>query len=195
MAILSIKKYPEAVLKTVAKPVGEITPSLVSLAADMLETMYAAPGVGLAAPQVGHSIRLAVIDTRYRSSAGHIDETDLTDLEKAVQFPLKLFNPVILKTEGKQSFEEGCLSVPGYAETVPRAQYVEFESLDVNGEKILIRTDGLLAICIQHEIDHLNGKLFLDRLSQIKKTLLKSKIKKYGFSEDELKSGITSRNL
>ena len=191
MAILSIKKYPEAVLKTVAKEVKEITPSLVSLASDMLETMYAAPGVGLAAPQVGFSIRLTVIDTRSRDDVGRVDEGQMTELERQVPFPLKLFNPVILKKEGKTTFEEGCLSVPGFAENVQRAKYVEFEALTPENKKILIKADGLLAICIQHEIDHLDGKLFLDRLSTIKRGLIKSKIKKNGFTGE----GSTNRAL
>jgi peptide deformylase len=180
VAILTIKKYPEQVLKTVAKEVDEITPSLISLATDMLETMYAAPGVGLAAPQVGYSIRLCVIDVRYRDSFGKINVSELTELERAVAFPLRLFNPVITNKDGKTTFEEGCLSVPGYAESVERAKYVEFEALGVDSKKIFIKSDGLLAICIQHEIDHLNGKLFIDRLSTIKRTLIKSKIKKHG---------------
>jgi peptide deformylase len=184
VAILTIKKYPEQVLKAVAKEVTEITPSLLSLANDMLETMYAAPGVGLAAPQVGYSLRLCVIDTRYRDSLGKVDVSDQTELERAVSFPLKLFNPKILNKDGKTTFEEGCLSVPGYAEAVPRAKYVEFEALGIDGKKILIKTDGLLAVCIQHEIDHLDGKLFIDRLSTIKRSLIKSKIKKHGLDGD-----------
>jgi peptide deformylase len=185
VAILSIKKYPEAVLKAVAKPIDEITPSLISLANDMLETMYAAPGVGLAAPQVGYSIRLAVIDTRYRDDFGRVEPEKLTDLEREVTFPLKLFNPVILKKDGKVSFDEGCLSVPGYVEPVKRFEYVEFEAYGPDEKKISISTDGLLAICIQHEIDHLNGKLFLDHLSHIKRSMIKSKIKKNGFDDNE----------
>jgi peptide deformylase len=184
VAILAIKKYPEPVLKAVAKPIDEITPSLVSLASDMLETMYAAPGVGLAAPQVGYSIRLAVIDTRYRDDFGRVELDKLTDLEKEVAFPLKLFNPVILKKDGKISYDEGCLSLPGYIEPVKRFEYVEFEAYTPENEKIKISTDGLLAICIQHEIDHLNGKLFIDHLSHIKRSLIKSKIKKGGFGEE-----------
>jgi peptide deformylase len=185
VAILSIKKYPESVLKSVAQEVTEITPSLVSLASDMLETMYAAPGVGLAAPQIGHSIRLCVIDTRYRDDRGDLDVERMTELERAISYPLKLFNPVITKREGRASYEEGCLSVPGFIENVGRAKYVEFEALTHENKKILIKTDGLLAICIQHEIDHLDGKLFLDRLSTVKRSLIKAKIKKHGFSQDE----------
>jgi peptide deformylase len=185
VAILKVKKYPDSILKQVAKPVDEITPALVSLAADMLETMYAAPGIGLAAPQVGFSIRLVVIDTRYRDQSGRVADDEMTELEKKVVFPLKLFNPVILKKEGKTTFEEGCLSVPGFVETVQRADYVEFEALTAQNNKIQIKTDGLLAICIQHEIDHLDGKLFIDRLSTVKRGLIRSKIKKHGYPTGE----------
>ena len=191
MAILKIKTYPEEVLKAIAKPVTAVTPELKRLSDDMLETMYAAPGIGLAAPQVNQSVRLIVIDSRYRDEDGRVDDDTMTDLEKAVKFPLRLFNPVILKREGKTTFEEGCLSVPGFIETVQRANYIEAEALNSEGKKITIKTDGLLAICIQHEIDHLDGKLFIDRLSTVKRTLIKSKIKKYGYSsKDELKQHI-----
>ena len=185
MAILSIKTYPEEVLKAVAKPVKTVTEELKILAANMLETMYAAPGIGLAAPQVGSSVRLIVIDTRWRGDDGEVDIESMTELERAVKFPLRLFNPVILKKEGKTSFEEGCLSVPGFVETVHRANYIEMEALTDENKKINIKTDGLLAICLQHEIDHLEGKLFIDRLSTVKRALIKSKIKKYGYSANE----------
>jgi len=184
VAILEIKTYPESILKQVAKPVSKIVPEHVILANDMLETMYAAPGIGLAAPQVGHSIRLVVIDTRYRDESGKVDLSGMSDMEKKITFPLKLFNPVILNKDGKTTFEEGCLSVPGFLETVQRAEYVEFEALTPDG-KIMIKTDGLLAVCIQHEIDHLDGKLFIDRLSTVKRNLIKSKIKKYGYLSQE----------
>jgi peptide deformylase len=191
MAILKVKTYPEEVLKQVAKPVKNITADLKTLASDMLETMYAAPGIGLAAPQVGKSVRLIVIDTRMRGDDGKVDTEFMTELECQVEFPLKLFNPVILKKVGKTTFEEGCLSVPGYIETVQRADYVEVEALTSEGAKVVIKTDGLLAICLQHEIDHLDGKLFIDRLSTVKRTLIKSKIKKYGYSsQDDLKQHI-----
>jgi peptide deformylase len=185
VAILSICKFPEEVLKQVAKPVKEFGESLVKLTDDMLETMYAAPGIGLAAPQIGQSIRVAVIDVRYRDETGQVDVESMTELEKKIQFPLRLVNPVITKKEGKTTFEEGCLSVPGFTETVQRVNYVELEAFTPLGEKIRIKTDGLLAICIQHEIDHLDGKLFIDRLSTVKRTLIKSKIKKYGYSTEE----------
>lgn len=191
MAILTVKTYPEEVLKQVAKPIKSVSPTYKKLASDMLETMYAAPGIGLAAPQVGQSIRLIVIDTRLRGDDGKVDDEFMTELERAISFPLKLFNPVIVKKEGKTTFEEGCLSVPGYIETVQRANYVEVKALGMDNEDILLKTDGLLAICLQHEIDHLDGKLFIDRLSTVKRTLIKSKIKKYGYSsQDDLKQHI-----
>jgi peptide deformylase len=184
VAILKICTFPEEVLKQVAKPVKEFGEHLVKLTDDMLETMYAAPGIGLAAPQIGQSIRVTVIDVRYRDESGEVDTASMTELEKKVHFPLRLVNPVITKKDGKTTFEEGCLSVPGYTEIVQRVNYVELEAYTPLGEKIQIKTDGLLAICIQHEIDHLDGKLFIDRLSTVKRTLIKSKIKKYGYSTE-----------
>src|SRR5690606_28445306 len=118
--------------------------------------------------QVNRQIRLVVIDTRKPEDEAAETRYELggeSDLERAVQQPLILFNPVITKKQGKTTFDEGCLSVPTYFETVERAKYVEVEALNEKGEKITIKTDGLLAICIQHEIDHLDGKLFIDRLS------------------------------
>ena len=185
MAILKIFKYPEEVLKKVAKPVQSVNAELGKLASDMLETMYAAPGVGLAAPQVGHSVRLIVIDVRLRDEDGRVDESVLTELEKQIPMPLVMFNPVITKKEGKESFEEGCLSVPGFYETVQRAAYVEAKALDRDGQEFDVKTDGLLAVCIQHEIDHLEGKLFIDRLSPVKRGLIKTKIKKNGYPSRE----------
>ncbi len=191
MAKLEIRTFPDEVLKKVAKPVTKVTPELAKLADDMLETMYDAPGVGLAAPQVGQSVRLIVIDTRYRGDDGSMDASDLTELEKKVSLPLRLFNPVIVKKEGNTSYEEGCLSVPGFVELVKRSEYVEVEALNEKGEKIKIATDGLLSICLQHEVDHLDGKLFIDRLSTVKKTLIKSKIRKHGYpTEEEAKQHI-----
>jgi peptide deformylase len=185
VAILDVKTYPDGVLKKIAKPVSTVTPEHVLLAKDMLETMYAAPGIGLAAPQVGHSIRLIVIDTRYRDDSGQVDPEDMTEMEREIPFPLMLFNPVITHQTGKTTFEEGCLSVPGFLETVQRFSTVEFEALNVENKKVKFKTDGLLAICVQHEIDHLDGKLFIDRLSAVKRNLIKNKIKKYGYSSRE----------
>ncbi len=188
MSILDIKTYPAQVLKAVAKSVKEITPKLVKLTDDMLETMYVAPGIGLAAPQVGQSLRIIVLDVRVLDESGQLDETVMTELERNIKFPLRLFNPVITKKIGKTSFEEGCLSVPGFTEMVERFEYVEFTALDVFGKSANFKTDGLLAVCIQHEIDHLDGKLFIDRISTVKRGLIKSKIRKHGYQPpDELK--------
>jgi peptide deformylase len=182
MSVLKVLTFPDPVLKKKAEPVKKVTPELVQLAQDMLETMYAAPGVGLAANQVGVTQRLIVIDTRPTDKEGVVIEDRMTPLEREVTYPLILFNPEILVQKGGTSFEEGCLSVPGYTEEVKRPEYVEIRAMNEKGEKVEIKTDGLLAICIQHEIDHLDGKLFLDRLSPIKRNMIKSKIKKNGYS-------------
>ncbi len=185
MSLLKIYTYPEEVLKKVAKPVDRVTAELVQLSSDMLETMYAAPGIGLAAPQIGRSIRMIVIDIRLRDDSGHVDESAMTELEKKIPMPLVLFNPVVLEKEGKTTFEEGCLSVPGFYENVERAKAIYFKAIGVNGIEIKAHVDGLLAICIQHEIDHLDGKLFIDRLSTVKRGIIKSKIKKHGYPSRE----------
>ncbi len=185
MAILEIHTFPDPILKKKAEPVKKVTAELAQLAADMLETMYAAPGVGLAANQVGRAIRLIVIDTRPTDHDGNVIEERMTALEREVKYPLVLFNPEIVVQKGGTSWDEGCLSVPGYVENVKRPEYVEIKALNEKGEPVEIKTDGLLAICIQHEIDHLEGKLFLDRLSPIKRNMIKSKIKKNGYERNE----------
>lgn len=184
MAILNVRKYPDEVLKQVAKPVEDFSPDLETLANNMLETMYDAPGIGLAAPQVGESVRLIVVDIRNVGDDGVFSTEHLTELESQIQYPLRLVNPVVVHSEGKTTFEEACLSVPGFSENVQRAEYIEVEATSVTGEKLTLKTDGLLAICIQHEIDHLDGKLFIDRLSTIKRSMIKSKIKKHGYADD-----------
>lgn len=184
MAVLEILTYPDPRLRRAGKPVAKVTPELAQLAQDMLETMYHSHGIGLAAPQVGESIRLLVMDTRPREN-GRYKLEDMTDLEKVVNFPLIIFNPVLIAKRGKTSFDEGCLSVPTYFETVERAEYVEVEGLNEKGEKIVIKSDGLVAICLQHEMDHLDGKLFIDRLSLIKSNRIKSRIKKFGYPNKE----------
>ncbi|MCB0393453.1 MAG: peptide deformylase [Bdellovibrionales bacterium] len=188
MPILEIKTYPDPILKKKSLDVKSVTPEYQKLAEDMLETMYAAPGIGLAAIQVGVPIRMLVIDIRRTNEDGSFADDDFTEKEKTVQFPIVIFNPVITKKEGKTTYEEGCLSVPGYTETVERAEYIEVEGLDKNGQRFEVKTDGLLAICFQHEMDHLEGKLFIDRISFVKSNRIRSKIKKYGYpdqSEDE----------
>lgn len=192
MAILEVLKFPDPRLRLKCKPVVAVTPELVTLAQDMLETMYSFKGIGLAAAQVDRQVRLVVLDTRPREN-GRYKIEDMTELEQAVTQPLILFNPEIIWKEGKTTYDEGCLSVPTYFETVERFDVVEVKALDIDGKEISFKSDGLLAICIQHEIDHLDGKLFIDRLSPIKSSRIKSKIKKFGYpdpsepqSEDEL---------
>jgi len=182
MAILEILKFPDPRLRNKGQSVDQVTPELKQLAEDMLETMYSFKGIGLAALQVDRPVRLLVTDTRPREN-GRYKLEDLTELEQAVPQPLVLFNPEIVKKEGKTTYDEGCLSVPTYYETVERFDYIEVKALDIHGQPILVKTDGLLAICIQHEIDHLDGKLFIDRLSPIKSSRIKSKIKKYGYPD------------
>ncbi len=183
--VLEILKYPDPRLRKKGVPVTEVTPELRKLAEDMLETMYAAHGIGLAAPQVGQSVRLLVIDTRPRDEEGNIDESAMTELERQVPQPLIVFNPEIVVARDKTTYEEGCLSVPGYYETVERSQYVEVKYLDIDGQERLIKTDGLLAVCLQHEMDHLEGKLFIDRLSFVKSNRIKNRIQKHGYPTPE----------
>jgi peptide deformylase len=185
MAKLKIYAFPDIVLTKKAAPIERVDQSYFKLADDMLETMYAAPGIGLAAPQVGELVRLLVIDTRPTDDNDQVDESRMTELEKAVQYPVIIFNPEIVKSEGVTTYEEGCLSVPGYTEEVQRAKWIEAHGLDKDGKKLIIQTDGLLAICLQHEMDHLEGKLFIDRISFVKSERIKSKIKKYGYPDND----------
>jgi peptide deformylase len=163
MAILEIKKYPEKVLKEKATPVTLFDDDLQVLIDNMIETMYAAPGVGLAAPQVGHAKRLAVIDISSREE----------------KLPLLVIvNPVIAISEGEVEFEEGCLSLPEYTAVVKRAEKVVVKAQDRDGKAIEIEGMDLLAIALQHEIDHLDGILLIDRISPIKREFFKKRYKK-----------------
>ena len=182
MAILEVLKFPDPRLRKKGVAIKKVNAALRTLAQDMLETMYSFKGIGLAAAQVNKQVRLIVLDTRPREN-GRYKLEDLTELEKAVSQPLVIFNPVIVKKEGKTTYDEGCLSVPTYFETVERFNWIELRGLDLEGKEFTIQTDGLLAICLQHEIDHLDGKLFIDRLSPIKSMRLKSKIKKFGYPD------------
>lgn len=200
MAILEILKFPDPRLRKKCKPVEKVTPELSQFAKDMLETMYSFNGIGLASAQVDRQIRLLVCDTRPREN-GRYKLEDMTQLELAVPQPLVMFNPEIVSKKGKTTYDEGCLSVPTYYETVERFDFIEVKALDIDGKPIRFTTDGLLSICIQHEIDHLDGKLFIDRLSPIKSARIKAKIKKFGYpdpsehpeSEEELEKAETNR--
>ncbi|AMV71046.1 peptide deformylase [Desulfuromonas carbonis] len=163
MAILRIYHYPEPVLKQPAAPVTVFDAELQRLAADMAETMYAAPGVGLAAPQVGVSQRLIVLDC-----AGREEPRQL----------LVAVNPEIIARAGESCEEEGCLSVPEYYAKVERSATVQVRYQDLAGVSQELEAEGLWAICFQHEIDHLNGILFVDHLSPLKKSLFRKKYKK-----------------
>lgn len=203
MGILEILKFPDPRLRKKCKPVDKVTPELSQFAKDMMETMYSFNGIGLAAAQVDRQIRLLVCDTRPRDrsdSGGRYKIEDMTELEQKVPQPLVLFNAEIVAKKGKTTYDEGCLSVPTYYETVERFDEIEVKALDIDGKPVHFTTDGLLAICIQHEIDHLDGKLFIDRLSPIKSARIKSKIKKFGYpdpkdseADEELEKAETSR--
>jgi len=171
MALLPIVIYPAPILKRVADPIESITPQIKQLLSDMADTMYEAPGIGLAAPQVGYSVRAVVVDV------GHDDEED-----PRPGMLLKLVNPEIIEFSGTTDYEEGCLSIPDIREKVKRHAEIKVRALNENGEEIVIEADGLLSICLQHEIDHLNGILFVDRLTSIRKELIKKKLLKLAAS-------------
>jgi peptide deformylase len=166
MAIRPIRTFPDPVLRSKTPRVEKIDSSLDRLIQDMVETMHAAPGVGLAANQVGVPLQLAVIDL-----SGREDDGDRHPL-------LVIINPEILSSEGSVTEEEGCLSIPDYAEKVKRAAKVKVRAQDRTGKPFEIAAEGLLAKALQHEIDHLNGLLFVDRLSPLKKNIFKRRYKK-----------------
>jgi peptide deformylase len=159
MAILEIKEYGEPVLREKSLPVKEITPEILNLIRDMAETMYTASGAGLAAPQVGVSKKIIIIDG---------EEEGL----------IVLVNPMMVKSEGEVIEEEGCLSIPGVYSEVKRSSKVTVKALNESGEPIKITKEGLLARALQHEIDHLEGILFVDRIGKVKRQLLLNKLKK-----------------
>ncbi len=191
MAVLNVLKFPDLRLRQKGKTVEKITPDLRQLAEDMLETMASKNGVGLAAIQVAQPVRLLVADTRSElSEEGEAEARYSTaslkkDLVAHVKQPLILFNPEIVKKEGAVAFSEGCLSFPSYFAEVKRAEIVEVKAINEKGEDIYIRTDGLLSICLQHEIDHLRGRLFIDHLSPIKARRLREEIEKNGYPEQK----------
>jgi peptide deformylase len=161
MALLQILEFPDPRLRTKAQPVTQVDASLRKLVDDMFETMYSAPGIGLAATQVNVPKRLLVIDISDRRDR-----------------PLVLINPDVVAREGVEETEEGCLSVPGVFDKVTRAEKILVRALDRDGKPFELEADGLLAVCIQHEIDHLDGKLFVDYLSELKRTRIRKKLEK-----------------
>ena len=186
MAKLEILTYPNPLLREVSEKVKTFNTEIKKLAEDMLETMYDANGIGLAAPQVGKLYRMLVIDTRPRDpEKSRYENEELSELEAKIKQPLVLINPEIVNGTGKTTFDEGCLSVPSFFETVERFETVEVKAQDVNGKEIRFTTDGLLAICIQHEMDHLEGTLFIDHISFTKSNKIKNTIKKSGYPTKE----------
>ena len=161
MAVLNILRYPDPRLHRIAEPVREVDEHIRQLVRDMAETMYAAPGIGLAASQVDQHVRLIVID---------ISE-DKSQLQTFI-------NPELLDKSGECEGEEGCLSVPGIYETVQRASHVRVRALGLDGKPFELEADDLLAVCLQHEMDHLEGKVFVEYLSRLKQTRIKSKLVK-----------------
>ena len=161
MTVLNVLIYPEEHLKVVCEPVLEVNDETRKIINDMFDTMYQEEGIGLAAPQVDILQRLITID-----------------IEGDKQNQLVLINPEILDAEGETGIEEGCLSIPGFRALVPRKEKVTVKALDRDGQEFTLKADGLLAICIQHEIDHLNGILFVDYLSPLKRQRIKEKLMK-----------------
>ena len=171
MATLDILTFPDPRLRNRARPVERVDDAVRGIVDAMFETMYAAPGIGLAATQVNIPKRIVVIDVSETKDA-----------------PLCLINPEILSREGEEQMDEGCLSVPGFYETVTRAERVRVRALNRDGERVELDADGLLAVCIQHEIDHLDGKLFVDHISALKRQRIRRKLEKeqrQGGSNDE----------
>ncbi|MBI4634745.1 MAG: peptide deformylase [Candidatus Rokubacteria bacterium] len=166
MAVLSVRRYGDPALRRRAAPVGEITPEVRSIAGDMIDTMYDEVGLGLAAPQVGVSLRLIVVADDERREAR------------------ALIDPVIVEQGGQATAEEGCLSIPGIFASVTRAEWVRVEARDVDDGPLSIRAQGLQARVLQHEMDHLDGVLFIDRLDPVTRDRIKRKIKKEGLSPE-----------
>lgn len=161
MALMNILEFPDPRLRTRAEAVTEFDQDLKTLVSDMFETMYEAPGIGLAATQVDVHKRLLVMD-----------------ISEQKNDPMVLINPEILQAEGEEEMDEGCLSVPGYYETVRRAEKIRVRAQDQSGEFFEFDADGLKAVCIQHEMDHLEGKLFVDYISNLKRDRIRKKLEK-----------------
>ncbi|CAM3890391.1 Peptide deformylase 1 [Vibrio aerogenes CECT 7868] len=170
MSVLQVLTFPDERLRKVAKPVEEVTPEIQKIVDDMLETMYSEEGIGLAATQVDIHLRIVVID---------VSETR--------DQPRVLINPEITEKRGEDGIEEGCLSVPGSRALVPRAAEVSVKALDRDGKEYTFEADDLLAICVQHELDHLSGKLFVDYLSPLKRKRIKDKLEKIKRTNDRNK--------
>ena len=165
MALREVLKFPEKRLREVSLPIAEVSDEIRALADDMLEVMYDEPGIGLAAPQIGEAVRLIVVDTEWTQ-------------EGAERRPLILVNPEIHDPEGAIVWTEGCLSVPDFEAEVERAESVRLRARDLDWNQVELEASGLQAVCFQHEVDHLNGILFIDHISRLKRNLYVQKRKK-----------------
>ncbi len=172
MPLRAVLQFPDPLLKRVSEPIAEITDEIRALAHDMCEVMYDEPGIGLAAPQVGEAIRMFVIDTEWNEDGGSRN-------------PRVMINPEFLRREGRILWEEGCLSVPDFTAEVERSSHVTIRALDLEGKEIIEEAEGLRAVCLQHEFDHLDGVLFIDRISRLKRGLYVKKRKKQLLAESE----------
>ncbi len=161
MSLLNILEFPDPRLRTKALPVTTFDRALKALAEDMLETMYEAPGIGLAASQVDRHVQMLVLDVSEEKNT-----------------PMVIINPRILEQQGTETCQEGCLSVPGIFADVERSERIRIAAQDIDGNPIELEADGLLAVCIQHEMDHLIGKLFVDYLSPLKRDMVRKKLEK-----------------
>ena len=172
MAVREIVQFPDPRLKKMSEPIEKVDDEIRELARDMIEVMYSEPGIGLAAPQVGASIRMFVIDTEWSD-------------EEIGKHPTVVINPEISDREGQISWEEGCLSVPDYTATVERDEKITLRASDLDGNPIVEYAEGIRAVCIQHEVDHLDGILFIDRISRLKRSLYVKKRKKQLLEEQD----------
>ncbi|MCP3138879.1 peptide deformylase [Pyxidicoccus xibeiensis] len=170
--------WPDPILKQKARPVAKVDDTLRTLVKDMFETMYSAEGVGLAGPQVGVLQRVIVLDT----TPSQPDSK-----------PIAMINPEIIGMEGETSYTEGCLSIPGESEDIDRAAIVTVKFLDVDGQEQTMRCDGLLAIAVQHETDHLNGTVFVDHVSTLKRELIRGRMKRFKASRERELGASASR--
>ncbi|MCK5710445.1 MAG: peptide deformylase [Deltaproteobacteria bacterium] len=178
MPLLNILTFPDSMLRKKCDPVEEIDNDLIQLLDDMADTMYEAPGVGLAAPQVGYTKRVIVVDIKPRECAQESTEEEEILLPPDRSELIELINPEIVFSDGEVTGEEGCLSIPGFVSDVKRKFEVTVEGYNRDGELLEIKCEDLLARVFQHEIDHLDGILFIDRLGRLKRELLKKKIEK-----------------
>jgi peptide deformylase len=165
MGLRDVLKFPDKRLRQVSQPIDGVTDEIRQIASDMLDVMYDEPGIGLAAPQVGEAIRLIVVDTEWNDEGKERD-------------PLILVNPEILQADGSIVWNEGCLSVPDFEADVERAERVRLRATDLDGHEVVIDAEELQAVCFQHEIDHLDGILFIDRISRLKRNMYVRKRKK-----------------